>query len=317
MKGTSTAKNTNRKLLYLLNPISGTKKKPALVKAINDLTAQAGFAYEILHTRADGIYTDLPEYILQNNISDVVICGGDGTVSTITAYLLKTNVNIGIIPTGSGNGLALTARIPYSTCKALAIIFDGHASTIDGFMINDKFSCMMCGFGNDAEIAHEFALTKVRGLKTYLRLSVKKYFSLKPYHFTITANNITKKFEAFFITVSNSNQFGNYVTIAPRASLNDGLLDVVVVKKMNKLALPFALFYQITGNNKLTEANTASTSQRIHYYQVKNISIVNHDLAPIHIDGEPHAPAEHIEISIIPNAFRLLQPYRRRPVATP
>ena len=57
------------------------------------------------------------------------------------------------------------------------------ASLIDGFWINDKFSCMMCGIGCDAQIAHEFHNKKVRGLKTYLQLSALQYFKAKPFNF--------------------------------------------------------------------------------------------------------------------------------------
>lgn len=299
-----------RKLLYFINPISGTKKKAPLLALIRKLSEEKGFDFQIHDTRVDGIYDFLPSLIKTENFSDVVICGGDGTVSTITAYLRDTPVRVGIIPMGSGNGLALTARIPYSTRKALDIIFAGHADYIDGFMINDKFSCMMCGLGNDAEVAHEFALTKVRGLQTYLKLVFRKYFELKPYKFEIVTAAATLAVNAYFITISNSNQFGNYVTIAPRASLNDGLLDVVIVKKMSRLALPLALLRQISGNNRLSQLSQPSTKSGVIYFQGAELLIRNLQNAPVHIDGEPHAGEGEVRIKILPNAFRLLQPYR-------
>ena len=298
-----------RKLLYLYNPISGTKNKPQLIKTINSETRKAGLAFEIMETRADGNYSDLSAYLDANLFTDVIICGGDGSVSTVTSYLLNSEIVVGIIPTGSGNGLALTARIPYSTRRALDIIFAGHSQFIDGFRFNGKFLCMMWGIGNDADIAHEFALTKVRGLKTYIRLSFNKYFSLKPYSFTIDTSGVKFDFQAFFISVSNSNQFGNYVTIAPRASLNDGLLDIVVVRTMNRLLLPFALFRQIAGINKLSGTDFTNNKGSIVYFQGKELKITNHDNASIHVDGEPHAPVRDISLSIVSNAFRLLQPY--------
>ncbi len=300
-----------RNLLYLINPVSGTKRKAELINEIESSTKNAGLPYEIVNTRADGDYQNLLPYIRNQNITDVIVCGGDGSVSTVTSWLLNIQINVGIIPTGSGNGLALAARIPYSTKKALDVIFQGYASMIDGFRVNGKFSCMMCGIGNDAEIAHEFALTKVRGLKTYLKLSLKKYFTLKPYDFTLLANGISTDFSAFFITISNSNQFGNYVTIAPRASLTDGLLDVVVVQKMNRLLLPLQLFRQIYGINKLTSYNTKK-KRPIVYFQTQQLRIINHGAAPLHIDGEPHPAIKDIYIEIVPNAFRLLQPSPRK-----
>lgn len=297
-----------RKLLYLVNPISGTRKKPLLKAGIENRTAGAGLEFFIANTRADGDYSYLPAMVADEGITDIIICGGDGSVSTVTAHLLNTDVNVGIIPMGSGNGLALAAGITNSTDQALDIILKGHASYIDGFFINNKFSCMMCGIGSDAQVAHDFAMQKTRGLKTYLRLSALHYFKSKPYSFNLRADKKIIDTDAFFIVVANSNQFGNNVTIAPKASLNDGLLDIVIVNKMNKLILPFALLQQITGINTLKEIKSYNRSRSITYFQSAELTIINKSNAPIHIDGEPEPSAEIINIKIKPNAFRLLQP---------
>ncbi|HUQ65066.1 MAG TPA: YegS/Rv2252/BmrU family lipid kinase [Flavitalea sp.] len=297
-----------RKLLYLINPISGTKRKPLLKQIIQKRTSEEHLSFEIEETRRDGNYSKLAQRIQEQNITDVIICGGDGTVSTVTSFLLDTHVNIGIVPTGSGNGLALAAGIPYSTQRALQIIFQGYSSLIDGFLINNKFSCMMCGIGSDAQIAHDFSTRKIRGLKTYLKLSALQYFKAQPFHFTVSTNGLSMQVEAFFITISNSNQFGNNITIAPKASLNDGLLDIVIVKKMNKLMLPFALLHQIAGINALEELKNYRNNKNIIYFQTREATIINRSNAPLHIDGEPEPLTEKIQITIMPNAFRLLQP---------
>ena len=298
-----------RRLLYLINPISGTKRKQLLKKTIEKRTAGQKLSFEIGETRSDGDYASLREHIINEKFTDVIICGGDGSVSTITSFLLGTDVSIGIVPTGSGNGLALAAGIPYSTEKALEIIFKGQSSPIDGFRINDKFSCMMCGIGCDAQIAHDFANRKVRGLKTYLQLSALQYFKAQSFNFTIKTKDLSTDIDAFFITISNSNQFGNNITIAPKASLNDGLFDIVIVKKMNKLMLPFALLHQISGINALEELKNYRNNKNIIYFQAREATIINNGNAPLHIDGEPEPLTGKIKFKILPNAFRLLQPF--------
>jgi len=298
-----------RKLLYLINPISGTKRKPLLKKTIEKRTARQKLSFEIGETRSDGDYESLRERVINEKFTDVIICGGDGSVSTIASFLLGTDVSIGIVPTGSGNGLALAAGIPYSTEKALEIIFKGQSSPIDGFRINDKFSCMMCGIGCDAQIAHDFANKKVRGLKTYLQLSALQYFKAQSFNFTIKTKDLSTDIDAFFITISNSNQFGNNITIAPKASLNDGLFDIVIVKKMNKLMLPFALLHQISGINALEELKNYRNNKNIIYFQAREATIINNGNAPLHIDGEPEPLTGKIKFKILPNACRLLQPF--------
>lgn len=297
-----------RKFIFYINPISGVRKKPLLKAAITKRMEAENIHSEIADTRADGDYSDLPERIRKQKITDVIICGGDGSVSTITSFLLNIDVRVGIIPMGSGNGLAFAAGIPSSTAKALDIIIAGNASYIDGFYINDKFSCMMCGIGSDAQVAHDFAQQKRRGLQTYLKLSALHYFKSKPFSFKISANGSVLETDAFFIVIANSNQFGNNVTIAPKASLSDGLLDIVVVNKMHKLVLPFALLQQIAGINTLREIKNYNKSGNIIYFQAAELKITNKGGAPIHIDGEPEPSAEKIKIKVHPNAFRLLQP---------
>lgn len=297
-----------RKIIYLINPISGTKEKSSLKEILSSKTTGQNIAFEILPTSATGDYHYLKEKIAEDKITDIVTCGGDGTISAVAASLMEEDVRFGIIPMGSGNGLALAAKIPTSPVKALEIIFYGKASRIDGFYINDKFSCMLCGIGFDAQVAHDFAKAKKRGLQTYVKISAINFFKAKPYRFTIESREKTFDTEAFFISVANSNQFGNNFTIAPQASLKDGLLDIVIVKKMNKFMLPFSILGQITGINALQQIDDHINRRNIIYFQAKHLKIHNEGNAPLHIDGDPLQTSSLFDIRIKPKAFRLLQP---------
>ena len=297
-----------RKIIYLLNPISGTKKKEKVKELIIRKTREEGIEFKILPSRADGQYDDLRGMIKKEKITDVVICGGDGTLNAVANALQGVPVNIGIIPIGSGNSLAFAARIPKQTTRALDIIFNGTASPVDAFHINEKFSCALCGIGFDAEVAHEFAKQKTRGLQTYLRISTMKFFKSRPYPFEIKLNDRIIKTDAYFISIANSNQFGNNVTIAPRASMSDGLLDIVIVRKMNKMILPFSVLLQVAGSNRLMQAVEYFEEKNIIYVQTDKISIRNPSHAPMHIDGEPTDTSAEFEISIIPHCFKLIQP---------
>ena len=179
----------HRNIIYFINPISGTKGKKQLVEIIEERTRKQFFAFQILQTNAAGDYQFLKNKIAQERITDVVICGGDGTVSQIAGALIDEPINIGIIPMGSGNGLALAAKIPREINKALDIIFKGKPSFVDAFFINSTFSCMLCGLGFDAQVAHDFARQKNRGLTTYIKQTIRNFFSAKPYRFEIINKN--------------------------------------------------------------------------------------------------------------------------------
>lgn len=297
-----------RKLIYFYNPISGTKSKEALLDLIQSKTSTAGLAFEIMETNAAGDYRFLNDKIKDDGITDIIVCGGDGTVNQVASALLQSPVNIGIIPMGSGNGLALAAGIPKNADKALDIIFKGNASPIDGFYINQHFSCMLCGLGFDAQVAHDFARQPKRGLATYIKQTFKNFFSAKAYPFILDVDNNRIKTEAFFISIANSNQFGNNFTIAPRASLSDGLLDIVIVNKMSKLRWVYAMIKQIRFGQVQLAEKEHYRKKAVHYFQTDELTIKNPSSAPLHIDGEPAETQTLLRIQVVGKAIRLLQP---------
>ena len=295
-----------RKIIYLINPNSGTKKKELIQKQIEKITQEKGVTYEFLQTNAEGNYSYIKDKIEQERITDVVIIGGDGTANQIISSLRFCKVNFGIIPIGSGNGLARAANIPMKIKSSIELIFSGTAKLIDGFLINNRFACMLSGIGFDAKVAHDFSTKASRGLFTYTQQSIINFFKAQPYQFEVVVNGFDFFTDAFFISVANSNQFGNNFTIAPQASLNDGLLDVVIVQKMNKAKLPFAILQQMRGNNKLQTLVEDISVKNILYFQTPSIIIKNLKHAPMHIDGEPVETEETIKYEIIKDCFNLI-----------
>ncbi|MFN0082959.1 MAG: diacylglycerol/lipid kinase family protein [Ferruginibacter sp.] len=294
-----------RSFIVFINPISGIKNKKDVRSLIENKLKESDLPYQILATEKTGIYPFLKDKIIADNITDVIICGGDGTVNQITAYLQNIKVQVGIIPMGSGNGLAFTAGISKDPSKALDTVLNGKASFIDAFMMNENYCCHLCGLGFDGQVAHDFARQTKRGPAMYVKQTIKNFFNAKPFAFEISANGNTFTTNAFFVSIANSNQFGNKMVIAPKASLSDGLLDIVIVNKAGKLGLIFKLMQHLRSGKIAYGRNTAKT---INYFHTKKLSIKNLDNAPFHIDGEPMETASAFEISIIENAFLLLQP---------
>jgi YegS/Rv2252/BmrU family lipid kinase len=295
-----------RSIIYVINPISGTRTKKDLQQYIEKTTAAKKIPFYIFPSVASGDYSFLHSVIREKKITDIVIAGGDGTVSQVVGSLLDFDVNFGVIPCGSGNGLALTAGISKKPEKAMEVIFTGVANEVDGFMINDNFSCMLCGLGFDAKVAHEFAKQPKRGLGTYAAVVRKNFLSAPSYRFQLNSNGIKFSTDAFFISIANSNQFGNNFTIAPRALLSDGLLDIVVVKKMAKPLLLLTIMKQVLAGRIKQIEN--SLEQPVIYFQTSELHIKNTDMAPLHIDGDPAETPEQLTVKVMKKCFRLISP---------
>ncbi len=299
----------NRNIIYIINPISGTRKKARLQKLIEEKTRKAGIPFQIFPSVADGNYHFLLPIIEDQKITDVVIAGGDGTVSQVIGSLKKTQVQFGIIPCGSGNGLALAAGISTHTEKALELIFNGSSRLTDGFYINDYFACMLCGLGFDAQVAHDFVNHKRRGFLVYLQKTIINFLKGKTYSFKLKIGDIELDTRAYFISIANSNQFGNQITIAPQASLSDGLLDVIILTEQNRFSFAFNILKQIAGFNRLQETSQLVKDKKILYFQTKELSIINSERAPLHLDGDPAPQTENLHIKVEKHCFRLIGKY--------
>lgn len=297
-----------RRLLFVVNPIAGTRKKGQLEGQLQEEAEKDGWEYRIFHSaRSTNAYA-LQHIAEEFDATDIIACGGDGTVNMVAAAVRNSHIRVGIIPVGSGNGLARAAQIPLQVAQAYDVIRRAKTVHADGFSVNRHFAVMLAGIGFDAAVAESFAASTRRGLVTYTTHTLLQYFKAHPYSFEVCLDDFSFFTDAFFISVANSNQFGNNVTIAPLASITDGLLDIVIVQKMPKAELPFALLRQIRGANALHPLAQEVRKKHVLYYQAKSIQIRNLQLAPMHIDGDPAKSEAEIEVQILPQSFWLMVP---------
>src|SRR3954454_23735633 len=116
-----------RKIIFLVNPISGTSKKETVLRHIETSFKKKNIPFEIHSTNASGDYDFLKQKIQDEDVTDVIVIGGDGSVNHVVQALRTEHVRFGIIPFGSGNGFAYAANIPKNIQKAIDIIINGHA----------------------------------------------------------------------------------------------------------------------------------------------------------------------------------------------
>jgi diacylglycerol kinase family enzyme len=169
-------------------------------------------------------------------------------------------------------------------------------------------STHVCGLGFDATVAHDFSKHKTRGLHTYTKLAIKNFLSAKPYSFIAEVDEKKINVDAFLICIANSNQFGNNFKIAPEASIYDGLLDIVVLKKTSKPEIVLSFIKQIILGQIQNISSKDFDKKNILYFQTKKLKIKNLELAPLHIDGDPAETSKEFSIEILPSVYKLIQP---------
>lgn len=287
-----------RKILYLINPISGTQRKHGIAKLATELTDRNKYDVEIINTEYAGHATLLAQEAVKRGIDIVVAVGGDGTVNEVGRALVHTPTALAIIPCGSGNGLARHLHIPLSPHKAIDIINHGIVHSLDYGTINDRPFFCTCGVGFDAFISEKFATAGKRGPLTYIENTLKSGLKYKPQTYTLENENGTESCQAFLIACANASQYGNDAFIAPGASMKDGLLDVVVMKPFNTIEAPQVALQLFT--RKLAGSN------HVHTYKAQKLIIRRESEGVAHYDGDPFWTGKTIEVSIQHQSFNVV-----------
>ena len=177
---------------------------------------------------------------------------------------------------------------------------DGRIVTIDTAEVNGHPFLGVMGIGFDAAVSDRFASSTVRGLQTYVKEGLKAFAEYQAEDYEITCAGSTRREKAFVIAIANASQYGNNARIAPLASLQDGLLDVVVVPDLKLLAAPLLVARLFQG--------TLHQSDSVAMTQCTDVRIRRPSAGPAHLDGEPFALEEVIEARIVPSSLRLLVP---------
>lgn len=298
----------SRRFVFIVNPISGTGNKGLLQQKIAAFAEANGFSYTLFPAHREGDYGDVQQHIRDHGITDVVIAGGDGTINGAIGYLRNTGVSFGIIPCGSGNGLAYSAGLPKNYDAALQVVRQGRSVWVDAFMVNGRFACMLCGLGFDAQVAHYFANDPRRGMITYIRKIVRHFFHAPVYPFNLKFGDTQLELDAYFVSIANSNQYGNHFTIAPRASLSDGLLDVVIATRQPRLQLLLRTLRHVIGFNRLQEAVALNKNLGVVYFQAEGLQVENKELAPLHVDGDPAPESSLLNVQVLKHCYMMIQP---------
>lgn len=287
-----------RKALFIINPVSGGKKKDGVPELIHKYLDHTIFEYETIYSTGVKHARD----VARERAADydiIVAVGGDGTINEVASAIAGTDTVLGVIPYGSGNGLSRFLGIPMNAEGAIKLLNTGQAVTIDAGKMNGKWFFNMAGMGFDAHISHVFAQgSEKRGFVSYFKSSLKEIANYKSQTYQLDVDGVKYEREAFMLSLANSSQYGNNAHVSPTASVQDGLLDVCIIK-------PFPLYrFPEMGIRMFTK--TADSSKFVEIIKGKHIVIKRTQPGPIHLDGEPREADIDINVNIVPGALKII-----------
>lgn len=288
------------KICLIINPISGTESKKSIPLGVVNAFDQRQYDIIIRITGYPEHATEIAREAAKENYKYVIVAGGDGTVNEVAKALVHTNTTLGIIPSGSGNGLARELGIPIDTEKAIGIILQAHTRTIDYGIANGHIFFCTCGFGFDAFISDRFADSKKRGPLGYVRNILESVVDFRSEEYEITCDTETITERAFILTCANASQYGNDAHIAPGASLDDGMLNVSILKPLNALEIPQTTLQLFTNNIDKNSKMTSLVTRTLH--------IKRPQAGLMHVDGEPVSTGNNIKVETIHKGLKVLTP---------
>lgn len=287
-----------QRILYIVNPISGTQRKQGIVEQIEALTDHDRYDITVAATEYAGHATLLAQEAAAQDVDIVVAVGGDGTVNEVGRALVHSETALGIIPCGSGNGLARHLRIPLNTAKAVGILNKGIVHKLDYGLINDHPFFCTCGVGFDAFISEKFAESGKRGPLSYVENTLRLGLNYKPQTYIIEDDNGMETCHAFLIACANASQYGNDALIAPYASMKDGLLDVVVMEPFNPIEAPQVALQLFNG--------TLPANSHVKTFKAPSLRIRREGNGVAHYDGDPFLTGDVINISLQHHSFKVV-----------
>ncbi len=285
----------------ILNPRAGIASRRALGAVEEGRPFWPGL--EVKVTEKAGDARDFAREAAAAGYELVLALGGDGTANEAASGVLGSETAFGLVPVGSGNGLARTLGIPLDPRRAVAALGTGNVRTMDVGYVNDRLFLNVAGTGFDAAVGAAFhARGKAggrRGIFTYLRLGVAN-LRYQAESWSLAAGPESYQGRALVLAFMNGRQYGGGAVMAPRAKLDDGLLDIVVVEDAPRL--------EVLLNAPRLWTGGIERYKRVRSLRAARASLTGSGSLAHHRDGEPEEGAPRLDFRIEPRALKVLVP---------
>ncbi len=289
-----------KRIRFIVNPFSGTSGKKTTPDLIKNLLDHSKFEYEVVFTQHAGHAIELAKEGVDLNFDYVAAVGGDGSVNEVAQSLLHSNTALIVLPGGSGNGFAMHLGLGRNIQKAIQIINTGKTIEVDTCSVNNRFFINVSGLGFDARIAYKTKENSKRGFIPYLLTSIREALKFKPQKLDIIIDGKKVSGEYAAAVIANASMYGYHFTIAPTASMQDGIMDIMLIKKA-PLYRYFLMVFRFL-NRSLHKSGITET------FQGKSIAVTMQEESYLHVDGEGYKTEKELAYKISPKSLKVLAP---------
>lgn len=287
--------------LLIINPKAGRRRLSPLSKIEQVFLEQSDFTLQVHETVGPGDATTAARRAAEQGYELVIAAGGDGSIFETANGLIGTETSLGVIPVGTENVLAREMGIPLDPEKACRFLFQQPPRTIDTGKIEDQHFVCFAGIGFDAHVAHRLSSARKKrfGALAYFLTSAEKigHYRRSPLEAKITLDNHQLELEFLILVVSNIRSYGGGLIPAPKARVDDGLLDVCVFPKANYL--------EIMRQMMATKQGRHVELPGIRYFQASKVSIETDASKQLQLDGDAWPGGSPFELEAVPESLKV------------
>lgn len=288
-----------RNFLILHNPTAGKRIDSKRIVRLTDRLTAEGFEWTLDQSLYPNYFTEKYSELLPLPYTDIIICGGDGTVHEVVNIFWREDVTISIFPIGSGNDFYLKAGGPLNVNELIERIIGNHSRMIDIGKVNENIFINNAGIGLDAEtlkISQKMRKYKIKraGYKLAAAIEIMVF---KPTHGFFIVDDIEFSQEFMIAVVCNGSHFGGGMKISPDSKLDDGLLELIILKRTGRLQL-ISLFAKIFSGSHVGHKN-------VMIIPAKKIEMYTDEPMSYHCEGELKSTTP-LKIEVIPRAIRII-----------
>ncbi|NOK58159.1 MAG: hypothetical protein GFH25_541210n5 [Chloroflexi bacterium AL-N10] len=293
---------TQTHALVIYNPAAGQRSN--LKRNLHDACAfwrSHGWHVDLQPTTAPGHGTHIAKAAANRGYEIIVAAGGDGTVNEVINGLAGTQAALAVLPIGTVNIWARELGIPLEPRAAAKAILHGQIRQVDLGRANERYFLLMAGVGFDAAVTAEVRSKEKRllGVFAYALRAIQLAWRFQGVRTHVIVDGKPIHGRILMVVVGNSRLYGGFVKLTVRATINDGLLDVCVIKGKSLRGAPSRLLSIITRRYHL--------DSEVEYHRAQQVEIRSSRPLPVQVDGDyiGHTP---MSFEAIPGALRAVMP---------
>lgn len=284
-------------LYFIINPIAGNGLAQRVGDQIQAALKERGVDFALAHTEHAGHATELARQAAESGAQTIVAVGGDGTILETVRGVFGTGAALGIIPAGTGNDVIKMLDIPAKPMEALDFLLSHPARPLDAGKINDTLFLNVSGTGIDTDVL-DYTLTAkrfMRGILPYLWGVLRAIFTYKGKRVCVSVDGgASVEHTVLLVAIGNGRFIGGGMNVAPDATPDDGLFDLLLIENMPRRKLPPHLPKLLNG--RIREVPGAT------YQKCRRVTLRGTGMR-LNIDGEV-IPMDEATLEILPRALQ-------------